>query len=136
STETKCGYLPAGKVGLVGEHGPELINGPVRVTSRRQTASLARMAATALSMGAASTVSAQPLHPYSLPATQYQSAGVTVIHQPPRSERPMYEIHIHATASQSEQDIARTVAQELDRRERQQHARARSTFSDREDVYS
>ncbi|CDL85139.1 hypothetical protein [Xenorhabdus cabanillasii] len=84
-------------------------------------------------MGAASTVSAQPLHPYSLPAVQYQSAGVTVINQPQRAERPVYEIHIHATASQSEQDIARAVARELDRREHQQRARARSAYADREE---
>ncbi|REF28521.1 TP901 family phage tail tape measure protein [Xenorhabdus cabanillasii] len=127
------GTIPAGKFGLVGEHGPELINGPARVTSRRQTATLARMAAAALSMGAASTVSAQPLHPYSLPAAQYQNAGVTVINQPQRPERPVYEIHIHATSSQSEQDIARAVARELDRREHQQRARARSAYADREE---
>ncbi|MBC8945385.1 hypothetical protein [Xenorhabdus indica] len=127
------GYLPAGKFGLVGEHGPELINGPARVTSRRQTAALATMAA--LSLGAASTVSAQqtPLHPYSLPTAQYQSAGVTVINQHQQHNRPAYEIHIHATPSRSEQDLARAVARELDRCEHQQRAHARSAFSDRED---
>ncbi|WFQ80933.1 phage tail tape measure protein [Xenorhabdus sp. SF857] len=128
------GYIPAGKFGLVGEYGPELINGPARVTSRRQTATLARMAAAALSMGA-STVSAQqaPLHPYSLPAAQYQSAGVTVINQHQRSERPACEIHIHPTPAQSAQDIAQAVAREMDRREQQQRARARSAFADREE---
>ncbi|BET96432.1 phage tail tape measure protein [Xenorhabdus taiwanensis] len=128
------GYIPAGKFGLVGEYGPELINGPARVTSRRQTAMLARMAAAALSMGA-STVSAQPvpLHPYSLPAAQYQNAGVTVINPHQRNDRPAYEIHIHTTPAQSAQDIAQAVARELDRREQQQRARARSAFADREE---
>lgn len=34
------GLIPAGKIGLVGEYGPELISGPVNVTSRRTTAGL------------------------------------------------------------------------------------------------
>ncbi|WP_340610810.1 phage tail tape measure protein [Xenorhabdus bharatensis] len=128
------GAIPAGKFGLVGEHGPELINGPVRVTSRRQTAALASMAAAALSMGV-STVSAQPapLHPYSLPVAQYQNAGVTVNHSTQHSDRPAYEIHIHPTPAQSAQDIAQAVARELDRREQQRRARARSAFADREE---
>ena len=38
----KGGKIPAGGVGIVGEYGPELIHGPASVTSRRQTAELAR----------------------------------------------------------------------------------------------
>ncbi|MBD1582506.1 hypothetical protein [Pseudoalteromonas sp. S16_S37] len=34
------GLIPAGKIGLVGEYGPELIAGPINVTSRRTTAGL------------------------------------------------------------------------------------------------
>ena len=34
----KGGHIPAGKFGLVGEFGPELITGPVNVTSRKETA--------------------------------------------------------------------------------------------------
>ncbi|WP_440055510.1 hypothetical protein ACSLBF_05045 [Pseudoalteromonas sp. T1lg65] len=34
------GLIPAGKIGLVGEYGPELIAGPMNVTSRRTTAGL------------------------------------------------------------------------------------------------
>ncbi|CAH9054930.1 hypothetical protein PSECIP111951_01139 [Pseudoalteromonas holothuriae] len=34
------GLIPAGKIGLVGEYGPELISGPVNVSSRRTTAGL------------------------------------------------------------------------------------------------
>ncbi|MDE9487202.1 phage tail tape measure protein [Xenorhabdus bovienii] len=127
------GYIPAGKFGLVGEYGPELINGPARVTSRRQTAALAAMAA--LSMGAAASVNANaPLHPHSLPAAEYRTPAVSVTNQLGGSHRQtVYEIHIHPTPAHSAQDIARMVAQEMDRREQQQRARARSTFSDRED---
>lgn len=31
------GYIPGGKVGLVGENGPELVSGPAMVTSRKDT---------------------------------------------------------------------------------------------------
>ncbi|MBD2783695.1 hypothetical protein ID858_11525 [Xenorhabdus sp. DI] len=128
------GYIPAGKFGLVGEHGPELINGPARVTSRRQTAALATMAAAALSLGTASASTQQaPLHPYSLPASQYQPANVAVINQQQSDSRPAYTINIYPTPAQSPQDIARMVAQEIDRREQQRRARARSTFYDSEE---
>lgn len=36
----KGGNIPAGKIGLVGEYGPELIEGPVKVTSRAETAKM------------------------------------------------------------------------------------------------
>jgi phage-related tail protein len=126
------GFLPAGKWGIAGENGPELINGPARITSRKQTAALAAMAA--LSLGTASSVAAQkPLHPHSLPAAQYRSPVAMVSPQAQGNSRTTYEIHIHATPNQSAQDIARLVAQELDRREHRQRARARSAYSDREE---
>lgn len=34
------GNIPAGKVGIVGEYGPELVNGPASVTSRKKTEDL------------------------------------------------------------------------------------------------
>lgn len=34
------GMIPAGKTGIVGEYGPELISGPAQVTSRRKTESM------------------------------------------------------------------------------------------------
>lgn len=40
----KGGSIPAGGLGIVGEYGPEVIEGPARVTSRRKTADLARSA--------------------------------------------------------------------------------------------
>lgn len=42
----KGGFIGAGKMGIVGEYGPELVRGPANVTSRRETADLARSALT------------------------------------------------------------------------------------------
>ncbi|BEC32957.1 phage tail tape measure protein [Escherichia coli] len=39
------GYIPHGQFGIVGENGPEIVNGPVNVTSRRNTAALAAVVA-------------------------------------------------------------------------------------------
>lgn len=36
----KGGLIPAGKIGLVGEYGPELMEGPARITSRAETAKM------------------------------------------------------------------------------------------------
>ena len=38
------GHIGAGKIGIVGEFGPELVTGPATVTSRKDTADLARSA--------------------------------------------------------------------------------------------
>ncbi len=40
------GTIPRGQFGIVGENGPEIVNGPARVTGRKRTADLARVAAT------------------------------------------------------------------------------------------
>ena len=40
----KGGRIPSGHVGIVGEFGPELVTGPANVTSRRETAEMARSA--------------------------------------------------------------------------------------------
>lgn len=40
----KGGRIPSGQVGIVGEFGPELVAGPANVTSRRETAEMARSA--------------------------------------------------------------------------------------------
>ena len=34
----KGGYIPTGKHGIVGEYGPEIVNGPAHVTGREATA--------------------------------------------------------------------------------------------------
>lgn len=45
----KGGKIPSGQLGIVGEYGPELIQGPVDVTSRKRTAALAKQAADGVS---------------------------------------------------------------------------------------
>ncbi len=40
------GTIPRGQFGIVGENGPEIVNGPANVTGRKRTADLARVAAT------------------------------------------------------------------------------------------
>lgn len=40
------GTIQRGQFGIVGENGPEIVNGPANVTGRKRTAELARMAAT------------------------------------------------------------------------------------------
>lgn len=155
------GIIPRGQFGIVGENGPEIVNGPANVTSRRRTAELARYAAeinpvpmavnapaavrpespvrqivlasvVAGVMGvAAAPVEAAPLHPMSLPAPSYQPQT-----NRPASAAPVmhFETHapitIYAQPGQSAQDIAREVARQLDARERQTQAKARSSFSD------
>ncbi|MFD2049445.1 phage tail tape measure protein [Pantoea stewartii] len=125
------GAIPRGQFGIVGENGPEIVNGPANVTSRRRTAALASVVAGVMGVAAA-PAEAAPLHPYSLPTTAYnqrqpaKSASVPpVIH---------YEINapiqITAQPGQSAQDIAREVARQLDERERRARAKARSNFSD------
>ena len=39
------GYIPDGKLGIVGEYGPEIVSGPVAVTGRKNTESILRSAA-------------------------------------------------------------------------------------------
>lgn len=47
------GAIPRGQFGVVGENGPEIVNGPANVTSRRRTAALASVVAGTLGMAAA-----------------------------------------------------------------------------------
>ena len=125
------GNIPAGQFGVVGENGPEIVGGPVSVTSRRRTAQLAAMAAMTLGM-AAGTAEAKPLHPLSLPAQSYrqdaprqQSAATTApvsIHAP---------ITIVQQPGQSAQDVVDEVMRRLEAKERQAQSRARSSYRDR-----
>ncbi|WP_454551285.1 phage tail tape measure protein [Klebsiella aerogenes] len=123
------GYIPRGQVGIAGENGPELINGPAYVTSRRRTAALASVVAGI--MGGAMPAEAAPLHPMSLPAASYRPAA-----EKPAGTRPVFQfetqaqIIIQAQPGQSAQDIAQEVARQLDERERRMRAKARSSFSD------
>lgn len=124
------GYIPRGQLGVVGENGPELVNGPANITSRRRTAALA--AATALAFGTLSQpVAAKPLHPYSLPKSEYQNAqqpSVTTSHQ--TASIGKVEIHIHQQPGQSSADVADEVMRRIEAKQRQLAARTRSSFRD------
>ncbi|EMX3687576.1 phage tail tape measure protein [Salmonella enterica] len=125
------GTIPRGQFGIVGENGPEIVNGPANVTSRRRTAALASVVAGTLGMAAA-PAEAAPLHPFSLPAMAYKQS------QPAKADRAPAVMHfethapitIYAQPGQNPQDIAREVARQLDERERKARAKARSNFSD------
>lgn len=125
------GTIPRGQFGIVGENGPEIVNGPANVTSRRRTAALASVVAGTLGMAAA-PAEAAPLHPFSLPAMAYQQS------QPAKADRAPAVMHfethapitIYAQPGQNPQDIAREVARQLDERERRTRAKARSNYSD------
>lgn len=125
------GIIPRGQFGIVGENGPEIVNGPANVTSRRRTAVLASVVAGVMGVTAA-PAEAAPLHPYSLPTVAYkQSQPAKSASAPPVMH---FETHapitIYAQPGQSAQDIAREVARQLDERERKTRAKARSNFSD------
>ncbi|EDV0637561.1 phage tail tape measure protein [Salmonella enterica subsp. enterica] len=124
------GIIPRGQFGIVGENGPEIVNGPANVTSRRRTAALASVVAGVMGI-AATPAEAVPLHPFSLPARAYQPPLAKADSPPPVIR---YEInapiHIVAQPGQNAQDIAREVARQLDERERRARAKARSNFSD------
>lgn len=124
------GNIPRGQFGIVGENGPEIINGPVNVTSRRRTAALASVVAGMMGVAAA-PVDAAPLHPFSLPvkagaAMMGQSASVQPVI---RVDAPT-QIIIQAQPGQNAQNIAREVARQLDERDRRIRAKARSNYSD------
>ncbi|WP_252318445.1 MULTISPECIES: hypothetical protein [Symbiopectobacterium] len=94
---------------MVGEHGPEIVEGPVNVTSRRETAA---MASAAMNMSAYRPIA---------PTAQASAAPSTVsIHAP---------ISIVAQPGQSAQDIAQEVARQFEQRERSARSRAFSQYS-------
>ncbi|MCC8422656.1 phage tail tape measure protein [Photorhabdus thracensis] len=134
SKHDKGGIIPAGKFGIVGEYGPEIVSGPVNVISRLQTAKLAAVAAFSLSVMAPSTAArTAPLHIQSLPIHAYPQIQEKVDKKQIqyRNESPVYHINIYGAPGQSAQDIAAAVRRELDDRERKQQARLRSSYSDR-----
>ena len=128
------GYIPRGQFGVVGENGPEIVNGPANITSRRQTAALA--AATGMLLGSLATpVAARPMHPLSLPVDSYQRTGPSIVSTVNHTGAPSsahYEIHVHQAAGQSAQDTVAEVIRQLDARERQKLSRQRSSFYDQE----
>lgn len=124
------GVIPRGQFGIVGENGPEIVNGPANVTSRRRTAALASVVAGMMGT-AAVPAEAAPLHPMSLPAATYRAPQEKAASQPTVMH---FETHapitIYAQPGQNAQDIAREVARQLDERERRARAKARSSYSD------
>lgn len=127
------GYIPRGKFGIAGENGPEIVEGPANITSRKHTAMLATAA---LSLGSAFSLQAQnaPLHPHSLPVENYRRAPANVNIQQQRYQGAPahYEINIHPQPNQSAQDIAQLVIAEIERRERDKQARLNSRYQDNE----
>ncbi|MCW7550857.1 phage tail tape measure protein [Photorhabdus sp. APURE] len=132
----KGGIIPAGRFGIVGEYGPEIIRGPANVTSRKKTAAYAALG---LSVGAMmpfmAAAQTAPMHFQSLPVHAYPEVQERAERSQPQQhhEAPQYHIYVYGSPGQSAQDIARMVRHELEQRERMQQARLRSSFSDRED---
>ncbi|EPH7221109.1 phage tail tape measure protein [Serratia marcescens] len=128
------GHIPSGQFGIVGENGPEIVNGPANITSRRRTAALAASAALAMGM-AATPAAARPLHPMSQPAQAYRQEAARP--QPAASMSPVTvnaSITIMQQPGQSAQDVADEVMRRLEAKERQAKARARSSYHDREGI--
>ncbi|EHI0580309.1 phage tail protein [Escherichia coli] len=124
------GYIPRGQFGIVGENGPEIVNGPANVTSRRNTAALAAVVAGMMGVAAAPAELPQ-LHPLALPAKGGEAivSRAATVPLVQRIEAPT-QIIIQTQPGQSAQDIAREVARQLDERERRLKAKARSNYSD------
>ncbi|WP_342221333.1 phage tail tape measure protein [Candidatus Fukatsuia endosymbiont of Tuberolachnus salignus] len=122
------GHIPRGKWGIVGEKGAEIVSGSAHILSRKKTAV---MAATASMMLTGYQAMAAPLHPQSLPATQYHTRPVTYTHH--RQETPVSihaPIQIITQPNHSPQDIAREVTRQLDARERRARAQVNSLYQD------
>ncbi|QIC16486.1 phage tail tape measure protein [Providencia vermicola] len=119
------GIIPRGQFGIVGERGAEIVEGPARVTSRRNTAAMAMAAA--MTLGTLSQpVSAKPIHPYAVNAGMKQSA-------PSSKPVPAPVINIYPQPTQSAQDIGQEVARQIDAYYRRQQAAQRSNYRDSED---
>ncbi|MDT7048758.1 phage tail tape measure protein [Providencia stuartii] len=119
------GIIPRGQFGIVGERGAEIVEGPARVTSRRNTAAMAMAAA--MTLGTLSQpVSAKPIHPYAVNAGMKQSA-------PTSKPVPAPVINIYPQPTQSAQDIGQEVARQIDAYYRRQQAAQRSNYRDSED---
>ncbi|EJD6401184.1 phage tail tape measure protein [Providencia rettgeri] len=123
------GFIPRGQFGIVGEYGPEIVNGPAHITSRKSTAALA---AAALTFGSMSAI-AKPIHPYALPASEYQPASVTVNQNSHRANAAPVTINVYPLPNQSANDIAREVARQLEQNQRREQARRLSRYKDSED---
>jgi phage-related tail protein len=73
------------------------------------------------------------MHPFSLPASQYSSAGQAYSAGRLATADPVTvnaPISIYTQPGQNATDIAREVARQLDERERRARAKSRSNYSD------
>ncbi|MDL4385844.1 phage tail tape measure protein [Citrobacter braakii] len=113
------GHIPRGQFGIVGENGPEIIDGPANITGRKNTAALAMLALSTLSQ----PIAAQPV----------QSAGGSHGNSYSSQQYAAPVINIYPTPAQSAQDIAREVARQLDAINRRQQAASRSSYGDTEE---
>lgn len=113
------GHIPRGQWGIVGENGPEVVDGPANVTGRKNTAALAMLALSTLS---------QPIA-----AAPAQTAGGAVSSTYSSQQNAAPIINIYPTPAHSAQDIAREVARQLDAHARRQQASRRSGYSDTEE---
>ena len=118
------GVIPRGQFGIVGERGAEIVEGPARVTSRRNTAAMAMAAAMTLG-SLAEPVSAKPIHPYAV-----NSGAKTAVQ--PSQPIPAPIINIYPQPNQSAQDIGQEVARQIDAYYRKQKAAQRSQYRDSE----
>lgn len=85
------GMIPAGRKGIVGEYGPELVEGPAIVTSRRQTAS---------QLGSSSL---------NVQVHNYTSSDVSVS-EVPGSDGKDFEIIVGALINRAEKHLATSVS--------------------------
>ncbi|MTC47870.1 phage tail tape measure protein [Providencia sp. wls1922] len=118
------GVIPRGQFGVVGERGAEIVEGPARVTSRRNTAAMAMAAAMTL-RSLAEPVSAKPIHPYAVNAGAKSTA-------PSSQPIPAPIINIYPQPNQSAQDIGQEVARQIEAYYRKQKAAQRSQYRDSE----
>lgn len=127
------GAIPRGQFGIVGENGPEIVNGPANIMSRRRTAALA--AATFFAAASTSSpLAAKPLHPFTLPAVEYQETQPR--QRATRDSSPVhneFNIHIVQQPNQSQQSFVDEVMRRIKAEQRQADARTRSNFTDRGD---
>ncbi|MCU6213207.1 phage tail tape measure protein [Morganella morganii] len=113
------GHIPRGQWGIVGENGPEVVDGPANVTGRKSTAALAMLALSTLSQ------------PIAAAPAQSPGAGSNSYSSSQQSSAPI--INIYPTPAHSAQDIGREVARQLEAHERRKQAAARSGYRDTEE---
>lgn len=113
------GHIPRGQWGIVGENGPEVVDGPANVTGRKNTAALAMLALSTLSQ------------PIAAAPAQTTGGSVSSAYSSQQNAAPV--INIYPTPAHSAQDIASEVARQLDAHARRQQASSRSGYSDTEE---